>query len=157
MCEYLAGSLRSLRLASVDSKRESKEAARRMGYHVQIDSEVPPTIQGEIRRYVRHDSPAMLFNFTTKEGKHWNCIEETLSRELDPRSKRAYEEVPFFRFVRTFFEIAHPSDAILIFTEGAEVQWFPLVRRKATLGEFLCKLYDQYGGAYDVSGIYDIT
>lgn len=158
MCEYLAGSMHSSSLLSEELKRELKSAARRAGYHLQLASEVPPSIQVEIHRYAGNDSSSMLFNITSGEGPHRNCIEETLNKELDLRSQRPFEDVHFFRLVCKLFDLAKPDRAIIIYTEGASVGWFPLGRQRTTLEKFLRRLYEYHDRRdYDVRGVYEVA
>jgi len=156
MCEYLVGSLRSHRLASEPIKRDLKAEAERRGYHIQLDAEIPSSIRGEIGKIVRHEPPATLLNITT--GPTWNCIDETLSRELEYFSKKPPGDVPILQLIRRVFDIAQPSEAVLVLVDGAEVGWFPLARRRTTLRAFLSLLHEYHDRRdFDVHGVYDIT
>jgi len=101
---------------------------------------------------------ATLFNITSKKGDHWNCIDETLNTELDFGAKKSFQEIPFFDFLREMFRFAGPEEAVIIFTEGAEVGWFPLERRESTLSDFCSAVYEYRDRTeYDVHGVFRIV
>jgi len=158
MCEYLAGALRSERLATKASRIELREIAKRAGYHIQIDLEIPPSIRTELERYAAGPPGFTLVNITSREGPPWNCIDETLSAELEYSKKASFDEVPFFGFMKSLFRFIKPEISIITYTEGAETGWFPLEKRAASLNEFLNLLYE-YRDRPDreIEGVYTIA
>jgi hypothetical protein len=156
VCEYLVYALRSNRLVSQQARRDLKSEARRQGYDVQLDAEIPSTIRGEVSRIVQQGSPSSLLNITTRPG--WNCIDETLSAELDYFSKKPIGDVAIFQLIRWIIHFAEPFEATLLFVDGAEVGWFPLNRRVSNLSNLLESIYEYHDRPdLDVHGIYDIN
>lgn len=156
MCEYLVGAIRSARLSSEDSLQVLKDEANRSGYGIQLNEEIPATIRNEIVSAVPSSSSTLLLSVTS-DARH-NCIEETLSRELEYFGKKEFRAISFFQFLRRLFALAHPDEAHVIYVEGAEVGWSPLEQRKMSLDGFLHLLYEQRDRAgYDVAGVYEIT
>ena len=146
------------RLSARASRAELKAIAKRAGYHIQLESEIPSSIRKEIQRCLRDTAGFTLFNVTSKEGTNWNCIDDTLSAELEYSKKKPFHEVLFFAFMRTLFDFASPDDALFIYTEGAETGWFPLERRASSLVDFLGILYeDRDRAGNDPCGVYRIV
>jgi len=134
--------------------RLKREVAER-GYNLQLGEEIPESIRAEISHLTSQAPPMLLLNLTTSP-KH-DCLDETLDRELEYRSKPAIAEVPVFLCLSRVFELAQPEAAVLIFVEGALSGWESLRRRTMTLREFLEFVYEYRDRPdADVTGVYEI-
>lgn len=133
-----------------------KRVGTEVGYHIQLDGDIPTTIRNEISRWTSHRPPSLLINITSASSE--NCIEDVFIRELTPPERKGrIGAIPFFKFLRWFFDVTSPQEAVLIYHEGAERQWFPMDRYTISLDDFLRVLYDYATQAGYASGVYTIS
>lgn len=156
MCEYLSGCLTSNRSTDGAVLQALREEALRSGYSVQLNDELPPKIRREITSIVPEDARAALINITSDAKS--DCIEEVLGRELYYETKKPFEEVALFHFIRRIFSLCQVEKATLIYTEGAMQGWSFHKKYQTSLEELLQLLYEHYNRRdRDIRGIYKIN
>lgn len=156
MCNYLAGLMIARRTPDESLLDALKDEATRSGYHLQLNEEIPDTLQHEILRLIPGAPSAILFNITTNDCS--DCIEEVFIHEIQFPRKMPFQDVAFFRFLRQMFKISKPERTTVVYAEGGRTGWSPMEKRGMPLEEFMQLVYEYNDRRdRDIRGVYEIV